>query len=185
MRRFHVVAFSVLLLLPLLASAQSQFDGTWKVNMNSVQLSKKPKVYLLQNGIYEENGFVRIKADDTDQNVSDWDIDTMRIKVIDDYNVEVTTKRRYWNGWLRVFGTAKESISADGNTLDVSWTHRSFGTGHLSEHDTYKRVAKGPAGAHLLSGSWRIEKSEASPDYLTWTCKVNGSELTMRSSRQD
>ncbi len=41
------------LLLPLLAFAQSPFDGTWKVDMNKVDFPKKPDVYLLQNGMYE------------------------------------------------------------------------------------------------------------------------------------
>jgi hypothetical protein len=42
-------------------------------------------------------------------------------------------------------------------------------------------VARGPAGAHLLSGSWRGEKAEASADDTTWTFKANGDELTMTS----
>ena len=172
MRSFHVIGFSVLL-LPLLASAQSQFDGTWKINMKSMQLPKKPEVFLLQNGMYEWEG-VRIKADGADQNVTGFtDFDTRSIKVIDDYNVEVKDKR---DG--KVVRTEKYSISANGDTLNVSST-LSYGTGHGNAHCTAKRVAKGPAGANLLSGSWRIEKVEASTDLRTWTYKVNGNELTM------
>ena len=51
MGRLHFIGFSVLLLLPLPAPAQSQFDGTWKIDMNSVQFPKKPDVFLLQNGM--------------------------------------------------------------------------------------------------------------------------------------
>jgi hypothetical protein len=176
--RIDVIGFSVLL-LPLLAPAQSQFDGTWKLKMNSAKIPKTTDVFLLQNGMYESNDSGRIKADGTDQNVTGFpDRDTMSIKVIDDYNVEVKAKR---DG--KVVWTEKDSISANGDTLNVSFTV-SYGSGHGSGHSTSKRVAKGPAGAHLLSGSWRtIEKQiEGSPDLLTWTYKVNGNELTMTNS---
>jgi hypothetical protein len=62
----------------------------------------------------------------------------------------------------------------------VSWTYNGEPSGSTpSGHYTSKRVAKGPAGANLLSGSWRSEKAEASADAITWTDKVNGNELTM------
>jgi len=63
----------------------------------------------------------------------------------------------------------------------VSWTNPSYGSGHASGYYTAKRLAKGPAGANLLSGSWRMEKAEASADALTRTFRVNGNELTMTS----
>ena len=52
MRRLSWALMLGILLLPLLAAAQSPFDGTWKVDMNKVDFSKKPDVYLLQNGMY-------------------------------------------------------------------------------------------------------------------------------------
>ena len=178
MKRVHVIGFSVLL-LSLLAQAQSQFDGTWKIDMNSVQLPKKPDVFLLQNAMYECKSCVppiSIKADGTDQKVTGYPyFDTMSMKVIDDHNIEGTTKR---DG--KVVGTEKDSISADGNTLNVSWTDSGQPSGGTqSGHYTSNRVAKGPVGANPLSGSWRGEKAEASADATTWTYKVNGNELTM------
>jgi hypothetical protein len=176
MRRFHVIGFSILL-LPLLAPAQSQFDGTWKLDTNSVKLSKEPDVFLLQNGMYECTCDVpiSIKADGTDQKVTgSRHFDAMSVKVIDDYNVEVKIKR---DG--TVVRTEKYSISANGDTLNESWTEPSYGSGHGSGQSTYKRVAEGPIDANLLSGSWRIEKVEASADAITLTYKVNGNELTM------
>src|SRR5208337_5113462 len=42
------------------------------------------------------------------------------------------------------------------------------------------RVAKGPAGANAISGSWRTTKIEnISDNGITWTYKVSGNELTM------
>lgn len=179
MRKVYVIAFSVLLLLPLLAQAQSQFDGTWKIDMNSVQLPKKPDVLLLQNGLYECKSCVppiSIKADGTDQKVTGYPyFDAMSMKVIDDHHVEGTTKR---DG--KVVGTEKDSISVDGNILDVNWTDSGQPSGGTqSGHYTSKRIAKGPAGANLLSGSWRGEKAAASDNYISWTYEINGHELTM------
>ena len=49
---FFLVALAALL-MPVLAMAQSAFDGTWKVNMNKVEFPKKPDMFLLQNGMYD------------------------------------------------------------------------------------------------------------------------------------
>ena len=45
MRKVYLVALFGLLLMPVLAAAQSAFDGTWKVDMNKVDFPKKPDVY--------------------------------------------------------------------------------------------------------------------------------------------
>jgi hypothetical protein len=39
------------LLCPLL-SAQSRFNGTWEMKMDTIRLSGPPEEYLLQNGMY-------------------------------------------------------------------------------------------------------------------------------------
>ena len=53
MKKVFMVGFLMLLLLPMLAMAQSAFDGTWKLDMSTIQFPKKPDSYLLQNGMYE------------------------------------------------------------------------------------------------------------------------------------
>jgi hypothetical protein len=179
MKKLFFVGRLLLLLLPVLAVAQSPFDGTWKNDLNKMQFPTKPDVYLLQNGMYECSTCVppiKVKADGTDQKVTgDPYSDALAVKVIDDHTVETTSKK---GG--KVMGTGKNSISADGNTLTVQWTDSSNTTGG-TQTGTYtaKRVAKGSAGAHLISGSWRGEKQEASEAATTWTYKVNGNELTM------
>jgi hypothetical protein len=40
------------LVVPVQASAQSPFDGTWRVNLAESQSSMKSDVYLLQDGTY-------------------------------------------------------------------------------------------------------------------------------------
>ena len=181
MKKLFFAGWSLLLLLPVLAIAQSPFDGTWKNDLSTVQWPAKPDVLSLENGMYECKTCVppiNVKADGTDQKVSgDPYSDTLSVKVIDDHNVESTSKKAG-----KVVGTAKMSISSDGNMLTVNWTDSGQPSGG-TQTGTYteKRVAKGPASGNLISGSWRPEKANASADALTWTYKMNGNELAMTS----
>jgi len=179
MKKLFFAGMLLLFLAPPLAMAQSPFDGTWKADPATFQYPEKPDQYLLQNGMYECKTCappINIKADGADQKVTGHPyFDTLAVKAIDDHNVESTTKR---DG--KVVGTEKDSISADGDTLSVNWTYSGNPTGGTqSGNYTAKRVAKGPAGANLISGSWRTQKEEDSANALTWTFKVSGNELTM------
>jgi len=170
----------LLLLAPVLAMAQSSpFDGTWKVDMKKAQLPKKPEVYLLQNGMYSCKTCVpayEVKADGTDQPVKgDPYASTVAVKVIDDHNVEITGKK---DG--KTTFSSKNAISSDGNMLTANWTYNANPDGGpITGKDVMKRVEKGPAGANLLSGSWRDEKTEDMPESaLTFTYKTSGDEMS-------
>ncbi len=170
----------LLFLIPVLAMAQSSpFDGTWKVDMKKAQLPRKPEVYLLQNGMYSCKTCVppyEVKADGTDQPVTgDPYANTVAVKVIDDRTVEITGKK---DG--KVMFSAKDVVSSDGNMMTANWTYNgSPQGGPISGKDVMKRVAKGPAGANMISGSWRDEKTEDMPaDALTFTYKSSGDEYT-------
>ena len=179
MKKLFVVGLLMLLLMPVLAMAQNPFDGTWKFDMSTLQFPTKPDVYLLQNGVYECKTCVppiNVKADGTDQKVTgDPYSDTLIVKVIDDHNVESTSKK---GG--KVVGTAKTSVSSDGKALTVNWTDSGEPSGGMQTGTyTEKRVGKVPASGNLVSGSWHPEKANASATAVTWTFKVNGVELTM------
>jgi hypothetical protein len=185
MKKLFFAGLLMLLVMPVLAMGQSPFEGTWKFDMSTVQFPTKPDVFLLQNGMYECKTCtppIKIKADGTDQKVTgDPYSDSMSVKVIDDNNVESMSKK---DG--KVVGTAKNAVSSDGDTLTVNWTYSGNPSGGTQTGSyTEKRVAKGPAGANLLSGSWRTEKADASADALTFTYKVNGDELTMTDPTGD
>ncbi len=179
MKKLCFAGLLMLLLLPMLATAESPFDGTWKLDMSTIQFPKKPDAYLLQNGMYECSTCVppiSVKADGTDQKVTGHPyFDTLSVKAIDDHNVESAIKR---DG--KVVGTEKDSVSADGNILTVNWTDSGEPSGG-TQSGTYtaKRVAKAPAGANMISGSWRTDKMDSPAAVLTWTYKVNGDELSM------
>src|ERR1700731_1216394 len=97
MKKLFLVGLLMLLLTPVLAAAQSAFDGTWKIEVNNAQFPKKPDVYLLQDGTYHCKTCVPpvdIKADGQDQKVPGHPYyDAMSVKVVDDHTIEQTQKK--------------------------------------------------------------------------------------------
>jgi hypothetical protein len=174
---FVLLLFS---LTPGLVMAQSAFDGTWKVDLKTAQFPTKPDVYLLQDGMYHCKTCVpaiAIKADGQDQKVTGHPYyDTASIKVVDDRTIEETDKK---NG--KVVATSKTSVSADGNTMMFEFSDSSATSGDpVTGKGEATRVAKGPAGSHAMSGSWRTAKMEnVSDNGLAFTYKVEGDSLTM------
>ena len=169
----------VLLLLPALGLAQSPFDGTWKVDLSKTKLPKKPDVFLLQNGTYECkscNPPVNVKADGTFQAISgDPYRDMLMVKAVDDKHVEMASQK---SG--KDVSKATRTVSDDGNSMTIAWTYYGNPTGGpVSGTDHMKRVAKGPAGANAISGSWRDEKADvATADALTFSFKSGGDSLS-------
>src|SRR5271157_3456555 len=124
MKKLLWTGLLVSLLMPVLATAQSGFDGTWKIDMNKAEFPKKPDVYLLQNGMYECKTCVppvKIKADGQDQTVAGHPYyDVAAIKVISDHEIEETDKK---GG--KVVATSKTVISADGKTMTFEFSDSS------------------------------------------------------------
>lgn len=165
-----ILAF--LLLPTLVLAADSPFDGTWMVDLNTTQSSaSKPMVIVLQNGSYRVTSPVRkidIKADGTDQPVTGArDYNTLAVKVLDDRTVETIGKK---DG--RVVEREKNIVSQDGKTFTSEYTgYPVASTPPITKKVTYIRVAEGASGSHAISGSWRIKKWEASKNALTFTYK--------------
>ena len=173
MRRLLVL----LMFVPIMTWGQSPFDGTWKVDLGKSKLPKKPDVYVVQNGIYECKSCVppvNIKADGQYQPISgDPYRDALMVKVVDDKHVELESQK---SG--KDIAKATRTVSDDGNTMTVAWTYYGNPTGGpVSGTDSMKRVAKGPVGSNLTSGSWRDEKSDvATSDALTFSFKSSGGD---------
>jgi hypothetical protein len=160
---------------------QSPFDGTWKIDMNKVHFSPKPDVFLLKDGMYSCKTCTppyTVKADGTDQPVSGHPyFDTVAIQVVNDHEIKETDKK---GG--KTVATSDVVISPDGKTATVTFTDASNTNGGapVTGKATSTLVAKGPAGSHAASGSWRADKMQSlSDNAIVWTYKVNGDELTM------
>ena len=183
MKRILLSAALGVLSMPMVAAAQSAFDGTWKVDMSKVDFPKKPDVFVLQNGMYECKTCTppyTIKADGTDQPVSGHPYyDSVSMKVVNDHEVMETDSK---GG--KVVGTSTSTLSPDGNTLKFEFSDSSNTNGGppVTGSGEAMRVAKGPAGSHAISGSWRTSKIEGLSDNATSvTYKVNGGAITMSS----
>jgi hypothetical protein len=180
-RLLSVVLF--IMFLPLLATAQSDLDGTWKVDLTKSTMPDKADVFLLQNGTYQCKTCVppiNLKADGVDHTFAGNPYyDAVAVKVLDDHSVETTEKK---NG--RFIATSKMVVSADGSTATIEFTDS---TKSASEPVVGKgvmtRVAKTkrpPAGSHVISGSWRTSKmGSLSDNALTFTFKADGDSLNM------
>ncbi|WP_266183468.1 hypothetical protein [Dyella humicola] len=170
----------LVLFCPLCAMAQNTFDGTWKIDTNKVQMSKKPDVIVLQKGMYECKTCVppiSVKADGTDQTVTGHPyFDTMIVQVVDDHTVKETEKK---GG--KVVATSTTTVSADGRTAHFDFTDSSNTNSEpVTGKGDMKQVAKGPGGSHAISGSWvTSDITGFSDNGLLFTYKEDGGKLSM------
>jgi hypothetical protein len=180
MQKLYARIAGALLMLPVLATAQSTLDGTWKIDLDQAQLSKKPDVYLLQHGMYECKSCVppiRVKADGEEQQVSGHPYyDKISIKVLDDHSI-ATTRSRDGN----MVSTEKTIVTVDGMTASTEFSDSSAtNAAPVTGKTEMTRVAKGPAGSHAISGSWRTTKfANVSDNALTFTYQTKGDVLSM------
>jgi hypothetical protein len=73
MRNLLLVGLLLAMVMPTLALGQSDFDGTWKIDLSKSELPSKLEVFLLQSGTYQCKScvpMIKVKADGTDQSVS-------------------------------------------------------------------------------------------------------------------
>jgi hypothetical protein len=101
------------------------------------------------------------------------------IKVVNDHEIEETDKK---SG--NVVSTSTSTVSPDGKTMAFTFSDSSDTNGGppVTGKGEATLVAKGPAGSHAISGSWRTTKIEGISDNGTvWSYKVSGDEITMTS----
>ena len=162
------------------AMADSPFDGTWKGDVSSAQMPKKPDVFVLKDGMYSCKTCApayTIKADGTDQPVTGHPyFDTIAIKVVDDHTIQETDKKAG-----KTVTTSSVTVAPDGKTATFEFTDSSNSNGApITGKGTSKQVAKGPAGSHATSGSWITTSfASLSDNGVTLTYKTDGDMLTM------
>jgi len=156
MKRSPCRVFLISCLLCLPATAQSIFDGTWKIDLDQSLPSTTREEYLLKGGLYHCRTCdppLEMKADGKDHKIGGEPCyDTVNLKVVDAHTTEETDKR---NG--KAVGTTRMTVSPDGTTATVEWTESCNAQGDVvSGKDAMARVAPGPSGSHAVSGTWRI-----------------------------
>jgi hypothetical protein len=169
----HATRFLVLLLLtPAASLANAVFDGTWKVNIESVKTTGKPYVLLLTGGEYTCSFCsppYTVKADGSDHNVPGQAyFDTAQVTVTGPNSAEIVLKQG-----SKEIVRFSDTVSDDGATLTGKVTNHQ-GAQTETDEFTAKRVAAGPAGSHPLSGSWQEQahsRGEQRPVHYLMTTK--------------
>ena len=145
---------ATLLLLTSTVFAQSRFDGTWEMKMDTLQFSGPPEEYLFEKGMYHCVSCVPkvdVKTDGTDQKVVGYSYDTLAVRILDDHSIKFTMKKSGKTTFDCV-----ETVSADGKTMTETFTN-TMEAETVSGKAGFARVGSGPPGAHALSGQWRMD----------------------------
>lgn len=172
------VAISMALAGPAIAA--SPFDGTWKGDVKSAQLSKKPDVILLKDGVYtcsSCNPVFTVAADGVFHPVTGMPyVDEASVTVVDARTVTETDK---FKG--KVVNTTKTVVSPDGKSVAINWVDTSAPDGKPTSGDVKQmRVGAAPAGSHATSGMWRTAAvANISDSALTETFATTGDSLSM------
>ena len=157
---------------------QSPFDGSWKNEPSKQKTDPKPIVEYIAQGWYHCESCVptfAVKADGTDQPVSNQGVDTMSIKEVDAHTVQVVGKK---DGKVAFEQTV--TVSEDGKTLTVKGVaHPPNSEKPVEFTTTMKRVGTPHSDVHATSGRWLMVKGQASENAQVTTYKTNGDELTM------
>ncbi|WP_130619125.1 hypothetical protein [Dyella amyloliquefaciens] len=180
MSKFHKSIVVLALLSPVCAFATSAFDGTWKVDMSQVQLSKKPSVIVLQSGMYDCKSCVphfMVKADGQDHPITGNPyFDAAAVEVVDAHTVKITDKK---GG--KVVASVTSTVSPDGKTVHDDYTDSSnTNSAPITGSEDWVKVAAGPVGSHARSGTWQAGKvTSVSDNAVTWTMKETGGMFSM------
>ena len=162
------------------AAAGDGINGTWKADVASAQVDRKPTEYLLKDGQFSCPSCtppLKLAADGAFHPVTGRPYaDSMSMKIDGDHDVTQSAKKGD-----QVVGETKYSVSADGETLTVSFTDTSVPNAKpVTGKYTETRVAEAPAGSHALSGSWKMDKYDnVSDEGTTETFALNGDTLHM------
>ncbi len=150
----YSLALALLLLLASCSQAQSRFNGTWEMKMDTLQFSGPPEEYLLVKGVYQCETCVPkvdIAMDGNDYKVTGHPYDSLAVRILDNRSVKFTMKKDGKTTFECV-----EAVSPDDRTMTEEFTNTTEAetvTGKAS----FTRLAQGPAGSHTLSGKWSMQ----------------------------
>lgn len=180
MKNLLLVASLVSAMIPAAAVAQSVFDGTWKIDIKTIDYPAKPVVFEIKGGMYDCKTCAykaQVKTDGKDQKVEGNPYaDTMAVKIVDEHHIEVTSKKAG-----KVVSQSKYAVSTDKNSMLREFSNSSPNNTEVVKGVTsYARIAYDKTGTNQLSGSWRAQKSDKlSDNALKVTYKSEGAMINM------
>jgi len=153
MKPFVENCLAIVLLASSALFAQTRFNGTWEMKMDTLQFSGAPEDYLFDKGTYHCESCVPqvdVKTDGTDHKVNGHPYDTLAVRILDDHSIKFTMKK---NG--KTTFECVETVSPDDRTMTEEFTNTSEAETVIGKAG-FTRVAKGPPGSHALSGKWNM-----------------------------
>ena len=165
-----------LLLLAAPALADSPFDGRWKGDLASAQITQRPDRFQIKDGTYSCQTCTptpySVAADGQYHRVAGrpyWD--ELAVTVVDDHRTNFSFKK---DG--RVVSENSYTVSADGRSLATTAHNTNNGGGvAVDSAGSATRVGAPVAGANLLSGAWQFAAASSISDAaLTITMRLDG-----------
>ncbi|HEY3784145.1 MAG TPA: hypothetical protein VGL55_02565 [Steroidobacteraceae bacterium] len=163
------------------ALAASVFDGTWKADLDKNQQNAKPDVRELSNGIYKCLSCdppYEIKADGSDQPASSQGLDARSVRIVDEHSIEITGKNKG-----RAAFKATVMTSADGKSQIIRETIFNMGPQPFTVTEHFTRVGAGSNGAHAVSGTWKLVRTEGSDNVDVTTFTITGRTVARRDAQ--
>ena len=176
----RIILFAAALLATTPALAASGFDGTWKYDIKSANMSKTPSVTLLTGGNYTCSTCVpayTIKADGAFHKVAGNPYyDEVSVKMVDAKSIVWSSRK----GGKMASENAR-TVSADDKTMTTTFTDMTYEAGGpVKGTSVQDRVAAAPKGAHAVSGSWvDTTNNEVTESALLVTMKMVGKVMTL------
>jgi hypothetical protein len=173
---------ALLLFAPSFLLAQSRFDGTWVMKMDTLQFSGTPEKYLFDKDMYHCLSCVPkvdVKTDGTDQKLTGHNYDTLAVRILDCNSIEFTMKKAGKPTFV-----CTETVSPDGQTMTEEFTN-TMEAETVAGKAGFTRVSKGPIGSHALSGEWQMQtvKNATRAGTLT-TIQSTGSGMKVSDGSQ-
>jgi len=177
--KISLIAAAIVLTTATAASA-SAFDGTWKYDVKSLQVSKKPNVYVLSGGKYTCSTCVpayTVAADGVFHKVAGNPYyDEVSVKALDAKSIKWASRK---GG--KPMSDNTRTVSADGKSMTIAFNDMTATNGvAVTGKNVVARAAAAPAGAHTTSGSW-LDTTEAQVNDagLLVTMKMTGKAMTL------
>jgi hypothetical protein len=168
----------ILFAVPVMAWG-GPFDGTWVLDVTSSKTEGRPDTYLLQDGQFTCDACqpeVKIPADGKTHKLTGHSYyDEMTVTVVSPQSVKMSTTLNGKKNYDRTMTVAKDGKSMVEDFLDYG------GSKPASAKFASIRVKSGPAGAHVISGSWRPDEKNTtmSADLTTVTFQESADGLKM------
>jgi len=140
--------------LPACMFAQSRFDGTWQMKMDTLEFSGSPEDYLFVDGMYHCKSCipkVDVRTDGVDYPIAGYNYDTLAVQILDDHAIKFTMRKAG-----KPYFECIETVSPDGREMTEEFTN-TMETEKVTGKADFTRVGSGPAGSHALSGQWRMD----------------------------